>query len=242
MSDGPPLLELTGVVKEYQALRPLRLQALRVSAGSIVSVSGIDAAGAEVLVNLLTAATRPDAGVVRLFGAATDAIEDYEGWLKMLDGLGLLTERAVLLPQCSVAQNVALPLTLEIDPIRAEVLPMVQALATEAGIAPSSLDTLVGEASPAVVQRVRLARALALGPRLLIAEHPSAPLPREAVVPLARDLGRHHRQPRPRPPGRERRSRVRPGPRRHRADPRSRHRRAHEAGTAGALRPGTIMA
>jgi ABC-type transporter Mla maintaining outer membrane lipid asymmetry ATPase subunit MlaF len=188
MSEGPPLLELTGVVKEYQALRPLRLQSLRVSAGSIVSVSGIDAAGAEVLVNLVTAATRPDAGAVRLFGAATDAIEDYEGWLKMLDGLGLLTERAVLLRQCSVAQNVALPLTLEIDPIRAEVLPMVQALATEAGIAPSSLDTLVGEAPPAVVQRVRLARALALGPRLLIAEHPSAPLPREAVVPLARDL------------------------------------------------------
>jgi ABC-type sulfate/molybdate transport systems ATPase subunit len=38
------------------------------------------------------------------------------------------------------------------------------------------------------VQRVRLARALALDPRLLVAEHPSAPLPREAVAPFARDL------------------------------------------------------
>ena len=187
MSDGPPLLELTGVVKDYQALRPLRLQSLRVVAGSIVSLSGIDAAGAEVLVNLITAATRPDAGAVRLFGAATAAIDDYEGWLQMLDGLGLLTERAVLLGQCTVAQNVALPFTLEIDPIRADVRPQVQALAAEVGIAPAH-STAGWRAPPAVVQRVRLARALALGPRLLIAEHPSAPLPREAVVPFARDL------------------------------------------------------
>ena len=60
---------------------------------------------------------------MRLFGRSTAAIDDYDGWLAMLDGLGLLTERAVLLDQCSVAQNLALPLTLEIEPIRADVLP-----------------------------------------------------------------------------------------------------------------------
>ena len=37
--------------------------------------------------------------------------------------------------------------------------------------------------------RVHLARALALGPKLLIAEHPSAALPRESVAAFGADLG-----------------------------------------------------
>ena len=37
--------------------------------------------------------------------------------------------------------------------------------------------------------RVHLARALALGPKLLIAEHPSAALPRESVAGFGGDLG-----------------------------------------------------
>ena len=188
MSDAAPLVEFVGVVKAYQALRPLRLADLRVAPGSIVSVGGIDALAAEVLVNLMTAAMRPDAGEVRLFGTSTAAIDDYEGWLRMLDGLGLLTDRAVLLSQCTVAQNLALPLTIAIDPIDPQVLPQVRALAGEVGIAEAHLDSPVHDAPAEVVQRVRLGRALALGPRLLVAEHPSASLPREAVARFARDL------------------------------------------------------
>ena len=188
MSDAAPLVEFVGVVKAYQALRPLRLADLRVAPRSIISVGGIDALAAEVLVNLMTAAMRPDAGEVRLFGTSTAAIGDYQGWLRMLDGLGLLTNRAVLLGQCTVAQNLALPLTLAIDPIDPQVLPHVRALAGEVGIAEAHLDRRVHDAPAEVVQRVRLGRALALGPRLLVAEHPSASLPREAVAPFARDL------------------------------------------------------
>lgn len=183
-----PLVEFAGVVKAYQGLRPLRLADLRVGPGSIVSVGGIDALAAEVLVNLMTAAVRPDAGDVRLFGTSTAAIDDYESWLRMLDGLGLLTERAVLLGQCTVAQNLALPLTIAIDPIAPDVVPRVRALAGEVGIADAHLDRRVHEAPADVVQRVRLGRALALEPRLLVAEHPSASLPRDAVTPFARDL------------------------------------------------------
>jgi putative ABC transport system ATP-binding protein len=188
MTSAAPLVEFVGVVKAYQALRPLRIAELRVASGSIVSVSGIDAVAAEVLVNLMTAAVRPDDGEVRLFGTSTAAIDDYEAWLRMLDGLGLLTDRAVLLSQCTVAQNLALPLSLAIDPIQPAVLTQVRELAAEVGIGDDQLDRRVDEARPDVVQRVRLGRALALGPRLLVAEHPSAALPREAVAPLARDL------------------------------------------------------
>ncbi len=184
------LVEFVGVVKQYQALRPLRLAALRVAPASIVSVQGLDALAAEVLVNLMTAAMRPDEGEVRLFGRPTHDIADYDAWLLMLDGLGLVTGRAVLLEQCTVAQNLALPLTLEIEPIRADVQLRVGVLADEVGIPRPALDTPVREAGPDVVQRVRLGRALALDPRLVVAEHPSATLPRSDVERFARDLAR----------------------------------------------------
>jgi ABC-type transporter Mla maintaining outer membrane lipid asymmetry ATPase subunit MlaF len=187
---GDALVEFVGVVKQYQALRPLRLADLRIAPASIVSVHGLDALAAEVLVNLMTAAMRPDEGDVRLFGRSTAEIADYEAWLAMLDGLGLLSERAVLLGQCTVAQNLALPITLTIDPIDPAVVPRVEALAREVGIPPQALATPVREAAPDVVQRVRLGRALALDPRLLVAEHPSATLPREGVQAFARDLAR----------------------------------------------------
>jgi ABC-type lipoprotein export system ATPase subunit len=187
---APALVELVGVVKHHLGLRPVRIADLRVGGGAIVSIDGLDAQGAEVLVHLITAALRPDEGEVRLFGRSTGDIPDYDAWLAMLDGLGLVTDRAVLLDRCSVAQNLALPLTIEIDPIRAEMRPRVDALAAEVGIAGAALDTIVGAADPETVQRVRLGRALALGPRLLLAEHPSASLPRPAVAGFARDLAR----------------------------------------------------
>lgn len=184
------MVEFRDVEKQYQALRPLRLADFRVEPAAVVSIAGIDAPGAEVLVNLMTAAVAPDRGEVRLFGRSTADIGDYESWLSMLDGLGLLTERAVLLDHCTVAQNLALPLTLQIEPIAPDVLPAVQALADEIGLAPGVLDQRVRDAAPEVVQRVRLGRAVALNPRLVVAEHPSASLPRETVAAFARDLAR----------------------------------------------------
>lgn len=190
MSAPEVLVEIAGVVKDYQALRPLRVVDLRVTRGDVVSVQGLDALAAEVLVNLMTAAMRPDQGSVRLFGQSTETIDDYDAWLAMLDGFGLLTDRAVLLDQCSIAQNLALPLSLAIDPIRPDLIPVVEALADEVGIPREVMSGPVRGADPTVLQRLRLARALALGPRLLVAEHPTASLPREAVPGFARDLAR----------------------------------------------------
>ncbi len=190
MTEPEVLVEIVGVVKDHQALRPLRIADLRVRRGDVVSVQGLDAQAAEVLVNLMTAAMRPDQGSVRLFGRSTEVINDYDAWLAMLDGFGLLTERAVLLDQCSIAQNLALPLTLEIEPIRPDLVATVEALADEVGLSRGVLAGPVRGADPTVLQRLRLGRALALGPRLLVAEHPSASLPRASVPAFAADLAR----------------------------------------------------
>jgi predicted ABC-type transport system involved in lysophospholipase L1 biosynthesis ATPase subunit len=89
-----------------------------------------------------------------------------------------------------VLQNVAMPLTLDVDPIDPAYLPAAEALAREAGIPASSWDQPLGRVDPELNLRVRLARAVAPDPKLLIAEHPSAALPREAAPRVAADVAR----------------------------------------------------
>jgi lipoprotein-releasing system ATP-binding protein len=184
------LVDIKDVVKGYAALRPLRVQSLTVSSGDVVSLTGLDAPAAEVFVGLVTGALLPDSGEITLFGQRTGSVSDSDAWLRMLDGVGILTDRAVLIAQFSVEQNIAMPFTLDIDPVAAEERPRVAALAEEVGLGTHVLNTPVAKASPEVVARVRLARALALGPSILLAEHPSASLPRAAVEAFAEDMAR----------------------------------------------------
>jgi len=176
VSDAVPVVHCTGVLKDYRSLRPLRLLDLRVAEGERVVLGGIDVIAAEVLTNLLNGYALPDEGEIAVFGRPTSAITSGEEWLASLDPFGVVTARAVLLEGMSVRQNLALPLTIEIDPVAEAMLPRVDALAHEAGIEPEWLDQPAHGAPALVRMRVHLARAVALDPRLLILEHPTASL------------------------------------------------------------------
>ena len=63
------LLEIRGLVKDYQSLRPLRVRELRVTDGEVLSVAGLDGPSAEMFVHLLTGAALPDEGHVALLAA-----------------------------------------------------------------------------------------------------------------------------------------------------------------------------
>ena len=68
-----PVLRITGLVKNYQGLRPLRLAELSVSAGDQIALLGFDAPAAEMLSTLVTGALAPEAGRVEVLGADTAA-------------------------------------------------------------------------------------------------------------------------------------------------------------------------
>jgi ABC-type transporter Mla maintaining outer membrane lipid asymmetry ATPase subunit MlaF len=185
-----PVVHCSGVVKDYRGLRPLRLLDLHILAGDRVVLSGIDVIGAEVVTNLINGATLPDSGQVRVFGQATHEITDGEAWLAGLDRFGVVTARAVLLEGMTVRQNVALPLTIDIDPVPDPLVSQVDALAREAGIDQTWLDRLAHEAPVTVRMRIHLARALALSPPLLLLEHPTAALDAADRAALADDIRR----------------------------------------------------
>jgi ABC-type transporter Mla maintaining outer membrane lipid asymmetry ATPase subunit MlaF len=185
-----PALELSGVVKDYKGLRPLRIAELTVGGGERVALSGVDRPAAEALINLVTGAALPDEGEIRIFGHPTSGIASGDDWLTSLDRFGIVTDRAVLLEGSTIAQNLALPFTLAIDSLAPDVRSRVEALARDVGLEPSALDKKPAESAPAVSLRAHLARAIALDPAILLLEHPTASVPAAAVAALAGDVGR----------------------------------------------------
>jgi len=185
-----PALEFVGVVKQYGALRPLRMAALAVPPRAIVAVKGLDAPAAETFVNLATGATLPDEGEVRVFGRSTAAVSDAAEWLTWLDRFGIVTDRAVLLEDLTVAQNLAMTFSLDVDPMTAELRRTVTEIATIVGLEPALLDRKIATIGTLDRARVRLGRAVALGPTLLLLEHPSSTLTGEEAVAFAADVRR----------------------------------------------------
>jgi ABC-type sulfate/molybdate transport systems ATPase subunit len=183
------LLRLRGVSKDYRSLRPLRIAELDLPAGRSIALLGFDQMMAEVFLDLITGAILPDSGEVFAFGRPTSSIGDPEAWLTTLDQFGLFTDRAVLVEQFTVEQNLALPLSVAVEDMSPDVRGRVAELAAEVGLV-SELRRQAGVLAPAQRARVRLGRALALAPSVLVAEHPSATLSSEDASVLATDVSR----------------------------------------------------
>lgn len=188
--DTAAVLDIAGVSKDYHGLRPLRIQQLTVGAGQLVAILGLDQPSAEVFVNLVTGATLPDSGDVRVFGRSTSAIADSADWLAHVDRLGIVSHRAVLLDQLTVAQNLSMPFTLDIEPPAEDVRRRADALAREVGMPESTWTKPLAEFDAAARARIRLARALALDPAMLLLEHLNAGLTPDEAARLGADVRR----------------------------------------------------
>lgn len=186
MSD--PVLAMAGISKVYGGLRPLRIAELRVAAAEAVALLGFDQPTAETFVNLATGATLPDGGDVHLFGRLTRHIEDSADWLSTVDRLGIVGERAVLLDALTPIQNLAMPFTLDIEPPPVDVRERADALAAEVGIQQSEWAGPVARLDALGRVRLRLGRALALDPAILVLEHVTAGVERSQIATLGEGI------------------------------------------------------
>ncbi|MGE0704493.1 MAG: ATP-binding cassette domain-containing protein [Vicinamibacterales bacterium] len=182
------ILELTAVVKNYGGLRPLRIEQFALAAGEQTAIVGLDGPGAEVFINLVTGATLPEQGTVRAFGRATSEIADADAWLAAADRFGIFSERAVMLDSLTVVQNLSMSFSLEIEPPGPDIERQAHALADDVGLALDDRARRVADVGPLARARVRLARALAFNPEILLLEHPSAGIARNELSALARQV------------------------------------------------------
>ena len=140
MPDPVTLLDVRNVTKDYRGLRPLRIERLTLAPGDVLAVPGFDAVTAEILVNLLTGASLPDTGDVLVLGRSTADVADATEWLTLADRFGIVSERVVLLEGLTVAQNLAVPFTLLVDPVPEGMAHDARRLGEEAGLSTGDFD------------------------------------------------------------------------------------------------------
>jgi len=147
---------------------------LEVYPGELVVVRGPSGAGKSTLLRLLGGLDTPTSGDVWIDGTLYSSLSEEQAVELRRDDLGFVFQSFGLVPVLTAAQNVELPLRMkEVDAATrdarvAEVLALV-GLSEHAAQLPDEL-------SGGQQQRVGIARALAVPPRVLIADEPTAQL------------------------------------------------------------------
>src|SRR5205823_273357 len=101
----PPLLELRGVRKHFGGVRALDGVDFDLRPGEVHALLGENGAGKSTLIRVLGGIHRPDAGEVRIDGAAAD-LRDVADADRA--GIRLIHQETALAPNLSVAENLYL--------------------------------------------------------------------------------------------------------------------------------------
>ncbi len=193
MADATPILEVRGLSKTYGERSPqitaLRDVSFHVPAATWLAITGPSGAGKTTLLNLLAGLDRPTAGSVWVQGQelstlAPDARTDFRR-----RHIGFVFQFFNLLPTMSAWDNVALPLLAERRP-RREIAERTEAALASVGLGHRTAHR-PAELSGGEQQRVGIARALVMRPRLLLADEPTGNLDRasgDTVLALLRRL------------------------------------------------------
>lgn len=173
------VVEAEGLVKEFLGgdggvIRVLDEVALTVRRGEMVAVIGSSGAGKSTLLHVLGALERPSAGRIRLAGQAIDSLSEESVAAVRNRTVGFVFQFHHLLREFSALENVMMPLRIAgtddaVARTRARELLDRVGLAARMHHRPAAL-------SGGEQQRTAVARALAVGPALLLADEPSGNL------------------------------------------------------------------
>ena len=180
------MLEVTGLAKSYPtprgALDILSGVDLTLRSGEAASIVGPSGSGKSTLLYLLGALEPPSAGTVTLDGVDPFTLAPSELAAFRNRRVGFVFQDHLLLPQCTVLENVLIP-TL-VGNGAAGARDRARELLERAGLG-DRIDHRPGELSGGERQRVALARALIRRPPLLLCDEPTGNLDRAAGVVVA---------------------------------------------------------
>jgi ABC-type sugar transport system ATPase subunit len=187
--NATPALEMRGIFKAFFGVPALKNVDLTCEAGSVHALVGENGAGKSTLMSILAGVVSADAGEIRLDGRPL-ALGDSEGARR--SGVSVVFQEFNLIPELTVAANVWLhrELTSWRFLAKRKMGEATLALLKQVGVDVDPA-TPAGRLTVAQQQLVEVARALALGPRILVMDEPTSALsmPEQAhLLSLVRNL------------------------------------------------------
>jgi putative ABC transport system ATP-binding protein len=189
------VIRLDRVSKVYHQgrseVRALDGVSLEVPRGQFLSVMGPSGSGKSTMLHLIGGLDTPSAGEIMIDGRALSSLDDDTITILRRRRIGFVFQFFNLLPTLTAEENVALPLLLDGQRLRA-VRPRVQRMLELVGLAARRTHK-PDELSGGEMQRVAVARALVTEPAVLLADEPTGNLDRrtgEAILELVKDAAR----------------------------------------------------
>ena len=183
-AEAAPILVVDGVTKAFRFrdrpfgprkhLVAVNRISLTVTPGETVAIIGESGCGKSTLGRLMTGEVAPDAGQVRIEGRAVDALTRLEK-ARTIQPIAQ-HPKAALNPRWTVARSLGEPLELHrLVPPKERKAAIEQAL-LRVGLAPGIASSFPRELSGGEAQRVTIARALLVSPRVLVCDEPVSAL------------------------------------------------------------------
>jgi putative ABC transport system ATP-binding protein len=176
------MLVVRGLRKSFAGPRPRTVFSgvdLDLAPGEYVAVMGESGIGKSTLLNLVAGLDHADGGSIMLDGAELTMLDDDALTILRRAQVGFVFQAFHVLPYLTVAQNVALPLTL-LGISGPDAERRVGAMLAAVGLGERGAST-PSELSGGELQRVAIARALVHAPRLVLADEPTGNLDPESA-------------------------------------------------------------
>jgi phospholipid/cholesterol/gamma-HCH transport system ATP-binding protein len=171
----PPVIRIRGLVSRFGAQTVHDGLDMEVRANEIFGVVGGSGTGKTVLMRSILGLRAPDGGTVELYGRDVRQLAAVDR-SSLVRSYGVTFQNGALISSLTVAQNIQLPLR-EYYPASEKILDEL----AELNLGLVGLNIADGEKFPSqlsggMVKRAALARALALEPKLLFLDEPTAGL------------------------------------------------------------------
>ena len=168
------LLEARDIVKSFGQTPALRGASVAVAQGEILAIMGPSGSGKSTLLHCLAGIFQPDRGEVWFDGRRLDTLSEAERTRLRRTAFGFVFQFGQLVPELTAADNVALPLLLN-RTSRKLAYKTAGTWLDRLGLGDKG-GRRTGELSGGEAQRVAVARALALTPKVVFADEPTGSL------------------------------------------------------------------
>jgi phospholipid/cholesterol/gamma-HCH transport system ATP-binding protein len=173
-AQATPAVRVEHLTKSFGSRRVLDDVTFDIAAGTAFCILGRSGTGKSVTLKHIIGLLRPDSGRVFVEGQEIGTL-DSRGLAKVRRRMGFLFQNAALFDSITVGENVAFPLRRHTDLRDAEIRERAREKLEQVGLE-HDYDKMPGDLSGGMRKRAGLARAMALGPSVLLVDEPSAGL------------------------------------------------------------------